>query len=141
MERRRGLNYVSTGCSCFHHTPEPRCQATPCTPWARLIGGLGCRKRTLWCGEVDDVSVRLEHVDLLDGLDWLDVHLLENGLELLLINTRVLWLGLDLASWGSLSAICPYLSALHPNHAQIPDSANHHFCSHCNRHKRSHCAI
>lgn len=91
---------------------------------ARLHRGLECRERTLWCSEVDDVSVRLEHVDLLDGLDWLDVHLLENGLELLLINTRVLWLGLDLASWGSLSAICPDLSASHPNHAQFSHSAS-----------------
>lgn len=75
----------------------------------------GRGQHTLWCGEVDDVSVRLEHVDLLNGLDWLDVHLLENGLELLLINARVLWLGLDLASWGSLSAIISSLSASHPS--------------------------
>lgn len=76
-------------------------------------------KHTLWCGEVDDVSVRLEHVDLLNGLNWLDVHLLENGLELLLINARVLWLGLDLASWGSLSARIPSLSASHPSNWPI----------------------
>jgi hypothetical protein len=38
------------------------------------------RRRTLWCGEVDDVAVALEHVDLLDSLDRLDVELLERGL-------------------------------------------------------------
>jgi hypothetical protein len=34
---------------------------------------------------VDDVAVRLEHVDLLDLSDGLHVHLLEGGLELLVV--------------------------------------------------------
>jgi hypothetical protein len=38
------------------------------------------REHTLWCREVDDVAVALEHVDLLDSLDWLDVELLERSL-------------------------------------------------------------
>lgn len=36
-------------------------------------------------GEVDDVAVRLEHVDLLDSLDGLDVELLQGSLELLVV--------------------------------------------------------
>lgn len=66
---------------------------------------------TLWCSEVDNVSISLEHVDLLDSLDGLHVHLLKNGLELLVVHTRVLRLGLDLTSRGTLSAIIPQLSA------------------------------
>lgn len=66
---------------------------------------------TLWCSEVDNVSVGLEHVDLLDGLDGLHVDLLKSGLELLVVDTKVLWLGLDLTSRGTLSAIIPQLSA------------------------------
>lgn len=34
---------------------------------------------------MNDVAVRLEHVDLLDLSDGLDVHLLEGGLELLVV--------------------------------------------------------
>jgi len=34
---------------------------------------------------VDDVAIALEHVDLLDGLDGLDVELLERLLELLVV--------------------------------------------------------
>lgn len=66
---------------------------------------------TLWCSEVDNVSVGLEHVDLLDGLDGLHVDLLKSGLELLVVDTKVLRLGLDLTSRGTLSAIIPQLSA------------------------------
>lgn len=40
---------------------------------------------TLGSGEVDDVSVALEHVDLLNCLDGLHVQLLEGGLELLVV--------------------------------------------------------
>ena len=39
-------------------------------------------ERTLGVGEVDDVAVLLEHVDLLNGLDGLGVQLLEGSLEL-----------------------------------------------------------
>jgi hypothetical protein len=44
-----------------------------------------CVRPTLGCGEVNDVAVRLEHVDLLDLSDGLHVHLLEGGLELLVV--------------------------------------------------------
>lgn len=54
---------------------------------------------------MDDVSVRLEHVDLFDGLDGLDVHLLEHGLELLVIDTGGLVDLLDVPSGGTLSAV------------------------------------
>ena len=40
---------------------------------------------TLWCREVNDVAILLEHVDLLNSLNWLNVQLLESGLELLVI--------------------------------------------------------
>lgn len=66
---------------------------------------------TLWCSEVDNVSIGLEHVDLLDRLDGLHVDLLKSGLELLVVHHRVLWLRLDLTSRGTLSAIIPQLSA------------------------------
>lgn len=38
------------------------------------------QQHTLWCGKVDDVSVLLEHIDLLDCLDGLDVQLLQRRL-------------------------------------------------------------
>lgn len=60
---------------------------------------------TLWCGEVNDVSVRLEHVDLLDRLDGLHVHLLESSLQLLVVGAGVSLHLLDLSSWGSLASV------------------------------------
>jgi hypothetical protein len=54
---------------------------------------------------VDDVSVLLEHVDLLDGLDGLDVHLLQGGLELLVVGTGGLVNLLDLAAGSTLSSV------------------------------------
>lgn len=45
-------------------------------------------RHTLGGGEVDDVAVGLEHVDLLDLSDGLDVHLLEGSLELLVVGAR-----------------------------------------------------
>lgn len=54
---------------------------------------------------MDDVSVLLEHVDLLDGLDGLDVHLLEGGLELLVVGTRRLVDLLDLAAGSALASV------------------------------------
>lgn len=60
---------------------------------------------TLGGGEVDDISVLLEHVDLLDGLDGLDVHLLQGGLELLVVGTGGLVDLLDLAAGSTLSSV------------------------------------
>jgi hypothetical protein len=50
----------------------------------------GCIRQwhTLGCGEVNDVAVRLEHVDFLNLGDGLDVHLLEGSLELLVVGAR-----------------------------------------------------
>lgn len=60
---------------------------------------------TLGGGEVDDVAVRLEHVDLLDGRDGLDVHLLEGGLELLVVTTTGSVDLLDLSSGSTLATV------------------------------------
>lgn len=52
---------------------------------------------------MDDVSVLLEHVDLLNSLDGLGVQLLEGELKLLVIGTGAGRCALDLASGGTLS--------------------------------------
>jgi hypothetical protein len=62
-------------------------------------------EHTLWCSEMDDISVLLEHVHLLNALDWLHVHLLQRRLELLVVGSRALVHLLDLSSWGTLSTI------------------------------------
>jgi hypothetical protein len=54
---------------------------------------------------VDDVSVALEHVDLLNGLDGLDVELLQRGLELLVVGTSGPVDLLDLPAGSTLAAI------------------------------------
>lgn len=60
---------------------------------------------TTGVGEVDDVAVLLEHVDLLNTLDGLDVQLLESGLELLVIGAGVADDLLDLAAGGTLATV------------------------------------
>lgn len=52
---------------------------------------------------MDDIAILLEHVDLLDGLNWLDIQLLKCSLQLLVIAARGLLNLLDLSSWGTLS--------------------------------------
>lgn len=59
---------------------------------------------TLGGSEVDDVSVLLEHVDLLDRLDGLDVHLLKGRLELLVVGAGGLVDLLDLAAGSTLAS-------------------------------------
>lgn len=54
---------------------------------------------------MDDVAVLLEHVDLLDGLDGLNVHLLEGGLQLLVIGAGVAGHLLDLAAGSALASV------------------------------------
>jgi hypothetical protein len=54
---------------------------------------------------VDDVSVSLEHVDLLNSLDGLDIELLERCLQLLVVHPRALVYLLDLSSRCALSTI------------------------------------
>lgn len=52
---------------------------------------------------MDDVSVLLEHVDLLDSLDGLSVQLLEGELELLVVGAGAGRCALDLSARGTLS--------------------------------------
>ena len=69
-------------------------------------------RHTLGGGEVDDVAVRLEHVDLLDLGDGLDVHLLEGSLELLVVGARR---PVDLllhTSGGTLAAVSQALASI-----------------------------
>ena len=63
------------------------------------------RRLTLRSTEVDDVSVLLEHVHFLDGLDGLDVHLLQGCLELLVVRTGRLVDLLDLAAGSALASV------------------------------------
>jgi len=58
---------------------------------------------TLRGSKVDNIAILLEHVDLLDGLNWLDIQLLKRSLQLLVIAARGLLNLLDLSSWGTLS--------------------------------------
>lgn len=52
---------------------------------------------------MDDITIRLEHVDLLDSLDGLGTQLLQGCLELLVIGAGPSGSTLDLASGGALS--------------------------------------
>lgn len=54
---------------------------------------------------MNDVAVALEHVDLLNSLDGLDVELLQRGLELLVVGARVLVDLLDLPAGSTLAAV------------------------------------
>lgn len=60
---------------------------------------------TFRSGEVDDVSVFLEHVDLLDCLDGLDVQLLEGSLELLVVGSGRLVDSLRLTAGSTFASI------------------------------------
>lgn len=100
-----------------------------CSPGRDEAVEVGRGKHTLWCSEVNDVSIGLEHVDLLNGLDRLDVQLLKCGLELLVVDTEVLWLGLDLSSWGTLSATFTILSASIPRITVSISSFSIHFAN------------
>ena len=62
------------------------------------------QERTLWCREVDDVAVALEHVDLLNCLDGLDVELLQRSLQLLVVGARALVDLLDLPARSTLAS-------------------------------------
>jgi hypothetical protein len=54
---------------------------------------------------VDDIAVALEHVDLLNGLDGLDVELLEGLLKLLVVTAGAGRRALDLSPGGTLATI------------------------------------
>lgn len=70
-----------------------------------FVGGdLQLEKLTLCSAEVKDVAILLEHVDLLDALDRLDVELLQTGLDLPVVGCGGSWCLLDGASWRALAA-------------------------------------
>jgi hypothetical protein len=60
---------------------------------------------TFRSSEVDNISILLEHIDLFDSLDGLDVEFLEGSLELLVIGARVSVDLLHLSSGGTLATI------------------------------------
>lgn len=80
---------------------------------------------TLWCREVYNVAIRLEHVDLLDRLDRLDIHLLQSCLELLVIRASALVNLLDLSPRCAFaSVVVPLVTPLcsgakHPKDARV----------------------
>lgn len=54
---------------------------------------------------MDDIAIALEHVDLLNCLDWLHIELLQRGLELLVIGARALVDLLDLPPWCAFASV------------------------------------
>lgn len=54
---------------------------------------------------MDHVAILLEHVDLLDGLNGLHVHLLQSSLQLLVVGARGLVDLLDLAAGSTLASV------------------------------------
>ena len=48
---------------------------------------------------MDDIAILLEHVDLLNGLDRLDIELLQRGLQLLVVGAGGLVHFLDFSPW------------------------------------------
>lgn len=67
---------------------------------------------------MDDISVLLEHVDLLNGLDRLDVELLQRGLELLVIGARAGRRPLNLTPGSTLATIQPSSLVHHAHHTR-----------------------
>jgi hypothetical protein len=66
-----------------------RVLVTPCFQSMDRTGSwcvsAGKVRHTFGSGEVNDVAILLEHVDLLNSLDWLDVQLLKRSLQLLVV--------------------------------------------------------
>lgn len=89
----------------FFFVPSSSCSSVLCVAKAKVGFGVVFLLLTTGVGEVDDVAVLLEHVDLLNTLDGLDVQLLESGLELLVIGARVADDLLDLAAGGTLATV------------------------------------
>lgn len=69
------------------------------------MGWVGWSRLTAGSTEVDDVAVLLEHVDLLDTLDGLDVQLLQSGLQLLVVGVGGPVDLLDLAAGSALASV------------------------------------
>ena len=61
---------------------------------------------------MDDIAILLEHVDFFDGLDGLDVHLLQRGLQLLVVGAGRLVDLLDLAAGSALASVAGLASLL-----------------------------
>lgn len=61
---------------------------------------------------MEDVAVRLEHVDLVNGLDGLGAELLEAGLELAVVGSGAGGGALDLAAGGTLATVRRWLAMM-----------------------------
>jgi hypothetical protein len=61
---------------------------------------------------VDDISIGLEHVHLLNGLYWLNIQLLQGGLKLLVVRASALVHLLDLPSRRAFAAMQAFVSIL-----------------------------
>jgi len=59
---------------------------------------------------VNNIAVRLEHVDLLNRLNRLDIHLLQRGLQLLVVGAAALVGLLDLSPGCALAAVVVVLA-------------------------------
>ena len=60
---------------------------------------------TLWRREVNDIAITLEHVDLLDSLNWLHVEFLQRRLQLLVIGASALVDLFDFSPRCALAAV------------------------------------
>lgn len=56
---------------------------------------------------MDDVAIRLEHVDFLNSLDGLSVELLQGLLKLLVISARAGGRTLDLSAGSAFATVSP----------------------------------
>lgn len=98
----QGINICSVVfCLVFSPSLDPSnseggCVQPSCWSW---VG-----PHTLGGGEVNHVAVALEHVDLLDGLDGLDVELLQGLLELLVVGAGPGGRTLHLSAGSALSS-------------------------------------
>jgi hypothetical protein len=79
---------------------SPKC---PALKWHKCASR--CDRHTFGSCEVDDISVGLEHVDLLNCLNRLNIELLERSLQLLVVHSRTLMNLLYLPSRRTFSTI------------------------------------
>jgi len=63
---------------------------------------------TLWCREVNDIAIALEHVDLLNRLNGLHIQLLQCSLKLLVVGARGLVDLLNLSPWSAFASVIAY---------------------------------
>jgi hypothetical protein len=78
---------------------------------------------------VNDVSIGLEHVDLLNCLDWLNIELLQGCLQLLVVHSGALVDLLDLSSGCTLSTIDALVSIFKPSTSSILQAVSLSLCS------------